>query len=84
MTDHLVIQISDIHLTSVGELFPGARPRYNLVATLRSDRVRSPPDMFLLTGDLANTGEPACYADLADLMEEGPATRPARGSVPAR
>jgi Icc protein len=71
MTEHLLIQISDIHLTSEGPLFPGARPRDNLLAAL--DLVAEAglaPDLLILTGDLANTGEAACYRDLADIMDK--------------
>lgn len=70
MTDFLIIQISDIHLTSEGALFAGARPRDNLQAALgllvESGVV---PDVVMLTGDLANTGEEACYRDLAAIMD---------------
>ncbi len=70
MTDYVIIQLSDVHLTSDGELFPGARTRDNLVAALNllSESGLS-PHLILLTGDLANTGEPACYEDLAELMQ---------------
>ena len=70
MTDHQLIQISDIHLTSAGMLFPGARPRENLLAGLELLAGSGlAPDMVILTGDLANTGEPACYQDLAEIMD---------------
>ena len=70
MTEHLLIQISDIHLTSEGLLFPGARPRENLMAGLELlAEAGLAPDMVILTGDLANTGEAACYRDLADIMD---------------
>jgi 3',5'-cyclic AMP phosphodiesterase CpdA len=71
MTEHLLIQISDIHLTSEGPLFPGARPRYNLLAALELlAEAELAPDLLILTGDLANTGEAACYRDLADIMDK--------------
>jgi Icc protein len=71
MTDYQLIQISDIHLTSEGMLFPGARPRENLLAGLELlVEAGLAPDMVILTGDLANTGEAACYRDLADIMDE--------------
>jgi 3',5'-cyclic-AMP phosphodiesterase len=71
MADHLLIQISDIHLTSEGLLFPGIRPRENLLTALELVAESGlAPDMLILTGDLANTGEAACYRDLADLMDK--------------
>jgi 3',5'-cyclic-AMP phosphodiesterase len=71
MTDYLLIQISDIHLTSEGMLFPGARPRDNLLAGLELLAESGlAPDMVILTGDLANTGEAACYQDLAEIMDK--------------
>jgi Icc protein len=75
VSDHLLIQISDIHLTSEGLLFPGARTRDNLVASLRYlAEAELMPEMYVLTGDLANTGEPDCYRDLAELMDGFTAT----------
>ena len=75
MSDYLLIQISDIHLTPDGLLFPGARTRDNLVASLthlaEADLV---PDLLILTGDLANAGEPDCYQDLAELMDRATGT----------
>lgn len=71
MADHLLVQISDVHLSSEGQLFAGTDPRDNLVASLRflaDAGVR--PDMVVLTGDLANAGEPQCYEDLAGLMDQ--------------
>jgi Icc protein len=71
MTEHLLIQISDIHLTSEGQLFPGARPRENLLAALELLAETGPaPDLLILTGDLANTGEAACYRDLGEIMDK--------------
>jgi 3',5'-cyclic-AMP phosphodiesterase len=71
MTEHLLIQISDVHLTSEGQLFPGARPRENLLAALELlAEAGLAPDLLILTGDLANTGEAACYQDLAEIMDQ--------------
>ena len=70
MNNYLLIQISDIHLTPEGSLFPGARTRDNLVAALNllaESGLR--PHLLILTGDLANAGEPACYEDLAEIMD---------------
>ncbi len=71
MTDYRLVQISDIHLASDGTQFPGGPPRDNLLAALRllAESGLS-PDLFVLTGDLANTGDPDCYRDLSDLMDE--------------
>jgi Icc protein len=68
---YLLVQISDIHLTASGSLLPGVRPRDNLVRALRLlDTTGIRPDVFLLTGDLADAGESACYDDLAGLLAE--------------
>ena len=70
MAEHVLIQISDIHLTSQGTLLPGVRPRDNLRAGLaKLAEARLEPDLLILTGDLADTGDPACYRDLAEIME---------------
>ena len=69
MTDHYLIQISDIHLITGESLFPGSNPRDNLVAGLEliADSGLQ-PELIILTGDLANAGEAACYQDLSRLM----------------
>lgn len=75
MGPYLVVQISDVHFTTSGWLSPGVRPRDNLLGGLR--RLADAglrPDVFLLTGDLADTGEAACYRDLADIMSEAAAS----------
>ena len=70
MTEHLLIQISDVHLMPTGELLHGRDPRDNLVTGLRRlEEVGLRPDVFVLTGDLANSGDPECYEDLAAIME---------------
>lgn len=71
MTGHLLIQISDIHLMPNGELLHGVSPREHLLqvfATLDEHGVE--PDVFVLTGDLADSGDPECYADLAQIMDD--------------
>jgi len=69
VSSYLLVQISDIHLTAGGPLLPGVSPRDNLVAALRLlDTTGIQPDVFLLTGDLADDGEAACYDDLAGLL----------------
>ncbi len=69
MADRYLLQLSDLHLTTGEMLFPGSRPRDNLVASLRliADAGLK-PDMVILTGDLANAGDPASYQDLSQLM----------------
>ncbi len=69
ISDYLLIQISDAHLTGSGTLFAGVRPRDNLVAGLSylADSGVE-PDAIILTGDLADAGEEACYEDLADVL----------------
>lgn len=53
---------------------PGVRPRDNLVrglGELAAAGLR--PDVFLLTGDLTDTGDGACYDDLAAILAEAAA-----------
>jgi 3',5'-cyclic AMP phosphodiesterase CpdA len=70
VAERLLIQISDIHLTAGGELLPGVHPRANLCAGLaKLTDAGLEPDFFILTGDLADTGDPTCYQDLADIMK---------------
>lgn len=69
LNSYLVVQISDVHLTADEELEPGIRPRDNLLrglATLAANDIR--PDIFLLTGDLTDTGDGACYDELAGIL----------------
>ena len=48
-----------------------ARTRDNLLAALREvDAAGLRPDVFLLTGDLADVGEGPCYDDLAAILAE--------------
>jgi 3',5'-cyclic-AMP phosphodiesterase len=76
-TSHVIIQLSDIHLSAQGTIAhgaPGVRPRDNLLralSLLADTGIR--PDIFLLTGDLADTGDPACYDDLAGVMTDAAA-----------
>jgi Icc protein len=69
LPSYLLVQISDVHLTTSGTLPPGVRPRDNLVRALQvleSSDMR--PDVLLLTGDLANSGDPQCYDDLRAIV----------------
>ena len=69
MTGHLLVQITDVHLMPNGTLLHGRDPRDNLVTGLRRlDEVGLRPDVFVLTGDLANSGDAECYQDLAEIM----------------
>jgi Icc protein len=80
MRSYLLVQISDVHLTADGELRPGVRPRDNLLrglSLLASAGLR--PDVFLLTGDLADAGDSSCYDDLAAILAE--AARPSGAGV---
>jgi 3',5'-cyclic-AMP phosphodiesterase len=71
VSSYLLVQISDVHLTASGSLLPGVNPRDNLVKALRLlDTTGIRPDIFLLTGDLADDGEGACYDDLAGLLAQ--------------
>ena len=65
------MQLSDIHLTVSGIGPHEARTRDNLLAALREVGAAGlRPDVFLLTGDLADAGEGPCYADLAAIMAD--------------
>jgi 3',5'-cyclic-AMP phosphodiesterase len=71
VSSYLLVQISDVHLTPRGELRPGVWPRDNLVRGLGEIAAAGlRPDVFLLTGDLADTGDGACYDDLAAIVAE--------------
>jgi 3',5'-cyclic-AMP phosphodiesterase len=71
MSSYLLVQISDVHLTASGSLPPGAPPRDSLRNGLRLLQVSGiRPDVLLLTGDLADAGDEACYADLAAILAD--------------
>jgi 3',5'-cyclic-AMP phosphodiesterase len=68
---YLLVQLSDIHLTTSGIGPHGARTRDNLLAALRGAAAAGlRPDVFLLTGDLADAGEGPCYDDLAAILTD--------------
>jgi Icc protein len=72
---HDLIQISDVHLTPNATIPPGVRPRDNLLAglaLLATSGIR--PDLFVLTGDLANEGDSASYRDLAEIIGNATST----------
>ena len=84
MTGHLLVQISDVHLMPNGTLLHGRDPRDNLVTGLRRlDEVGLHPDVFVLTGDLANSGDAECYQDLAEIMDGAAEASGADGDLPA-
>ena len=71
MASYLLVQISDLHLTADGSSPASGRPWDNLLRglhLLESADIR--PDALLLTGDLADAGEGACYDDLAGIMAD--------------
>lgn len=71
MSSYLLVQISDIHLTVSGVGPHGARTRDNLLRALREAAAAGlRPDVFLLTGDLADAGEGPCYDDLAAILAD--------------
>ena len=71
MRPYLLVQLSDIHLTLSGIGPHGARTRDNLLAALREAAAAGlRPDVFLLTGDLADAGEGPCYDDLAAILAD--------------
>jgi 3',5'-cyclic-AMP phosphodiesterase len=64
----VVVQLSDLHITAEGNL-------NGLVDTLETVRIildsleETPPDALLLTGDVADRGEPGAYQRLRPLLE---------------
>ena len=71
MGSYLLVQLSDVHLAGSGVGPHGARTRDNLLAALREVAAAGlRPDVFLLTGDLADAGEGPCYDDLAAILAE--------------
>jgi len=69
--DHVLVHLSDTHfLTGVGRLYD----RVDSVAQLREmlealERTGRRPEAIIFTGDLADRGEAAAYAELAALAE---------------
>jgi 3',5'-cyclic-AMP phosphodiesterase len=81
---YLLVQLSDIHLTSSGIGPHGARTRDNLLAALREAAAAGlRPDVFLLTGDLADAGEGPCYDDLAAILADAARAPGASGAPEA-
>ena len=81
MRPYLLVQLSDIHLTISGIGPHGARTRDNLLAALREAAAAGlRPDVFLLTGDLADAGEGPCYDDLAGILADAARASGASGA----
>lgn len=69
MGGHLLVQLSDTHLTSAGRLRAGAEPAAGLAAALAAIEGHGlRPDVVLLSGDLADRGEASCYWELAGAL----------------
>ena len=84
MRPYLLVQLSDIHLTTSGIGPHGARTRDNLLAALREAAAAGlRPDVFLLTGDLADAGEGPCYDDLAAILTDAASALGAPGAAGA-
>lgn len=68
---HRLIHISDTHLLGGPELLYGAvDSEDNLVRALaRISLSETPPEALIITGDLADTGDPAAYRKLRGLVE---------------
>lgn len=66
-----IAHLSDTHLLADGKLQFGAlQPETGLLQALdRICRIRPRPDAIVITGDLADLGEPAAYARLRELVE---------------
>ena len=65
MGAHLLLQLTDLHLSAVGALRNGARPGENFEAALAHlGREDVRPDLIVLTGDLTDDGDSAGYAEL--------------------
>ncbi len=68
---HTVIQLSDLHIVDPGDLLYGT---VDTAATLRAVLARLEesglrPDALILSGDLTDTGRPAAYARLREIVE---------------
>lgn len=67
MSHHLLLQLSDLHLVASGCLGAGADPLDNLDRAIDLITASpSQPDGILLTGDLADGGDPIAYGSLRD------------------
>jgi 3',5'-cyclic-AMP phosphodiesterase len=77
---HTVAHLSDTHLLADGRLQYGVvdPERGLLLALERLGRLRPTPDAIVITGDLADAGEPAAYRRLRELVEPAAAALGAR------
>ncbi|MFT4262459.1 MAG: phosphodiesterase [Nocardioides sp.] len=68
---HTIAHLSDTHLLAGGaRQYDVVEPETGLVAALeRLSRLDLPPDVVLVTGDLADLGEPTAYERLKELVE---------------
>ncbi|GAA1956609.1 3',5'-cyclic adenosine monophosphate phosphodiesterase CpdA [Nocardioides panacihumi] len=68
---HTVAHLSDTHLLADGRLQYGVvdPERGVLLAIERIARMHPAPDAIVVTGDLADAGEPAAYARLKEIVE---------------
>lgn len=72
---HTVAHLSDTHLLASGLQYGVADPEVGLVLALeRLARLDPAPQAVVLTGDLADAGEPAAYRRLRELVEPAAAT----------
>ena len=67
----LIVQLSDPHIVEEGEVLLGGvdTAAFLRAAVAHVNRMDPQPDLVLLTGDLANEGRPAQYANLRKLLE---------------
>ncbi|MEP7207333.1 MAG: phosphodiesterase [Casimicrobiaceae bacterium] len=68
----LLAQISDLHVMSKGELAYGRVDTADLLrrAVRHLNRLDPRPDAVLITGDLADKGEPRAYAHLREILDD--------------
>ncbi|MER5388423.1 phosphodiesterase [Saccharopolyspora sp. NPDC002686] len=68
---HTIIQISDSHIVPEGDLLHGrVDTAENLTSALEDvEKLSTPPDAVLLSGDLADTADPAAYRRLRAIVE---------------
>ena len=66
----LLAQISDLHVMPKGELAMGRVDTARMLADAidHLNRLDPQPDVVLITGDLADKGQPAAYAHLRDIL----------------
>ncbi|TIU81559.1 MAG: phosphodiesterase, partial [Mesorhizobium sp.] len=66
-----IIHITDPHFVAPGKTLYGIDPAQRLRDTLdHVSRVHADAKLILITGDLADTGDPAAYALLREILSE--------------